>query len=210
MELENLKSVKGSFADHLDNGLQRAVDNLAALRDSVEVKRQVLTAIDLIVDSYVAGGSLYACGNGGSAADAQHFVAELVSKLNKDRTPIKAMSFTTDTSILTAIGNDYGYDLLFHRQVQAQMGPKDVLFALTTSGKSPNILKALEACREIGATSILLSGRDGGPAKALATHSIIVPGANTANIQECHLVLYHSICYLLELALIEKGLCSYR
>ncbi len=191
------------------DGFSSAAENAARLRDSKEVQAQLVTAAEMVVQAYVGGGCLFAAGNGGSAADAQHLVAEMVSKLQKDRTPIRAFAMTVDTSILTAIGNDYGYDLLFHRQVRGLMSKKDIFLAITTSGKSPNILKALEACKEVGCKSILLTGGDGGPAKKLADHTILAPGSFTAAIQENHLVIYHLLCYLIEKGLVAKDLCRY-
>jgi D-sedoheptulose 7-phosphate isomerase len=118
---------------------------------------------------------------------------------------------TVDTSFLTAVGNDYGYDFIFSRQVIGLMKPEDTFLALTTSGNSTNIIKALEACRQVGAKSVLLTGKDGGKAKAmnLADHYIIAPGTNTANIQEAHIVTYHTLCFMIEKALAEAGIVKY-
>lgn len=189
---------------------QTAAQNMKALSESNTLIQGVSDAARLVVESYKKDGSFFACGNGGSAADAQHLVAELVSKLQQDRTPLRAFAMTVDTSILTAIGNDYGYDYLFHRQVHALMRKQDILLAITTSGNSPNILKALEACREIGAKSILLGGRDGGKAKALADYHLIAPGSYTGTIQEGHLAIYHTLCFLIEKGMVDAGLCKYR
>lgn len=203
------KNMTAEFEKIVADGFATAAENAARLRDSKEVQAQLVKAANMVVNAYVNGGCLFAAGNGGSAADAQHLVAEMVSKLSQDRQPIRAFAMTVDTSILTAIGNDYGYDLLFHRQVKGLMSKKDVFLAITTSGKSPNILKALEACKEVGCQSILLTGKDGGPAKKLADHTIIAPGDFTAAIQEGHLVIYHLLCYLVEKGLVARGLCRY-
>jgi D-sedoheptulose 7-phosphate isomerase len=199
-----------NFESIVKEAFQVSAKNLTQLAESGSVIQSLVKAAEMAVDSYKKGGCILACGNGGSAADAQHFIAELVSKLSKDRTPIKGIALTVDTSILTAIGNDYGYEWSFHRQVMALMNKNDILLAITTSGNSPNVLRALEACREVGGKSILLAGRDGGKAAALADHSIIAPGAHTGNIQEGHLVIYHTLCYLIERGLIDAGLCKYQ
>lgn len=210
MDLQiDAQRTKAEFSRIVAEGFATAAENAARLRDSKEVQAQVVRAAEMIVQAYVGGGCLFACGNGGSAADAQHLVAELVSKLKKDRTPIRGFALTVDTSILTAIGNDYGYEQVFHRQVKGLMSKNDILLAITTSGQSPNVLRALEACREIGGQSILLSGHDGGPARKLADHSILAPGPHTAAIQENHLVIYHMLCHLIENGLVARGLCQY-
>lgn len=185
--------------------------NIKALSENVEVMSQVAAAAELIVNSYKSGGCLFIAGNGGSAADAQHIAAELVAKLDKDRTALPAYAMTTDTSLLTAIGNDYGYDYCFSRQVKGLVKPKDIFLGITTSGNSGNILKALEACREQGVKSIVLTGKTGGKVKeqGLADHLIIAPGSHTANIQEAHIVIYHTICFMIEKALVESGHVKY-
>lgn len=189
---------------------QASKDNYVKLLETETYYEQVQTALDIILESYKKGGGLFVCGNGGSAADAQHFVAELVVKLSQDRTPIKAFALTVDSSILTAIGNDFSYDHIFSRQVYANMNKNDVLFAITTSGNSPNVLEALKACKEVGAKSILLTGHQGGKGKAAADHSIVAPGEQTAQIQEAHLVIYHTLCYLIEVGLVDAGLVKYK
>ena len=167
-------------------------------------------AVDMVVKHYQAGGRIYIAGNGGSAADAQHLAAEFVSKLARDRDPLPAEALTVDSSILTAIGNDYGYEHVFERQVLANMRPHDILLGITTSGNSLNIIKAFEACRELGCKTILLTGRGGGKTpKELCDVLIDAPGENTAAIQEMHLSIYHVLCYMIELEFIEKGLCHY-
>lgn len=183
----------------------------ANLAESLRAKQQLLQdaaqieaferATDEVVRRYRRGGRLYIAGNGGSAADAQHLAAEFVSKLARDRAPLPAEALTVDSSILTAIGNDYGYEHLFSRQLAGKAGPNDVFLGITTSGRSPNILRALEQCRALGIPGIVFSGKDGGPARALADHCIIAPGASTATIQELHIVLAHSLCECVERAM---------
>lgn|GEM_PF-1228513 len=195
--------------NELEALLSSAAKNLAVLADSAVVKTAILQSVNLIVDSYKKGGILYICGNGGSAADAQAMATELMVKLHKDRSPIRAIALTTDSSVLTAMGNDFGYEYLFHRQIQALMRKEDVLFAISTSGNSPNVIHALKACRKLGGKSILMSGFGGGKAAPEADLQILAPGAFAGPIQECHLVIYHSICTLVEQRLVELGLCSY-
>ena len=162
-------------------------------------------AVDAVIKSYKAGGRLYIAGNGGSAADAQHLAAEFVSKLARDRDPLPAEALTVDSSIITAIGNDYGYDMVFSRQILGKARPKDIFLGITTSGKSPNILKALEQCKILGIPSIIFSGRDGGPAKHLANYVVIVPGLATSTIQELHIVLAHTLCESVENAIFSNN-----
>lgn len=196
----------------LMDAIQEARENLNVLQESSALHAEFEKMMDLLVQTYKNGGALFVAGNGGSAADAQHFVAELVVKLSKDRDPIKAFALTVDTSILTATGNDFSYDDIFSRQVEALMGPKDVFMGITTSGNSPNILKCFAMCKKIGAKSILLSGKDGGKAvkENMTDVNIIAPGPNTARIQEVHEILYHTICLVLEKRLIADGVIAYR
>ena len=179
-------------------------DSIAAkkrfLEDTGELARFADAASDLI-RRYAAGGRIYIAGNGGSAADAQHLAAEFVSKLARDRKPLAAEALTVDTSVLTAIGNDYGYDQIFARQIAGKMSDRDVFLGITTSGNSPNILRALEQCRRMNILSIVFTGRGGGQAKALANHCVTASGEATSTIQELHIVLAHSLCECVEQAL---------
>lgn len=162
-------------------------------------------AVRTVVARYRAGGRLYVAGNGGSAADAQHLAAEFVGRLAHDRAPLPAEALTTDSSILTAIGNDYGFERVFERQLAGKAGPRDVFLGITTSGESPNILRALEHCRRAGLPSVVFAGRDGGRARALADHCVAVPGDATSTIQELHIVLAHTLCECVEAALFERA-----
>jgi D-sedoheptulose 7-phosphate isomerase len=199
------------FKSYFQESFAISAQNLQRLSESKEVLEASMKAAQWIVESQLAGGTLFIGGNGGSAADAQHIAAELVGKLDKDRNPLPAMALTTDSSYLTAVGNDYGYDHVFERQVRGLMKPKDIFLAITTSGNSKNILLALEACRKKGVKSILLSGKSGGAAKErnLADLYIVAPGPHTANIQEAHIAIYHALCFAVEKALIEKGHIQY-
>lgn len=181
---------------------------------SIEAKQRLLLqddqlavfdkAVQEVVDRYLRGGRLYIAGNGGSAADAQHLAAEFVSKLARDRAPLAAEALTVDTSILTAIGNDYGYDQVFSRQVAGKMTEKDIFLGITTSGQSPNILNALDTCRQMAIPTIVFTGRDGGPAKEKSDYCIVVPGEMTSTIQELHIVLAHSLCECVERSIFEN------
>ena len=175
-----------------------AQQNLLANSDLIGCFNQ---AVEHVIACYQAGGRLYIAGNGGSAADAQHLAAEFVSKLARDRNPLPAEALTTDSSILTAIGNDYGFESIFSRQLVGKLRCNDVFLGITTSGQSPNILKALDQCRVLDVKSIVFSGRGGGQAKVKADYCIVAPGQKTSTIQELHIVLAHSLCECVESAL---------
>ena len=160
-------------------------------------------ATNEVIKRYKLGGRIYIAGNGGSAADAQHLAAEFVSKLAKDRNPLPAEALTVDSSILTAIGNDYGFEKIFSRQIIGKVTSKDIFLAITTSGMSQNILEALKVCKEMGIPSILFTGKDGGLAKALATYTIIAPGNSTSIIQEIHILMSHTLCQCVEMELFK-------
>jgi len=181
--------------------------NIKVLAEDQNFALNFQKALDVILASYAQGGKLFIAGNGGSAADAQHISAELVAKLSRNRTSIPAFALTVDTSLLTAIGNDYGYDDTFSRQVDGLVGAQDVFLAITTSGNSSNIIKALKSARQKGAKSILLTGKTGGKAKEenLADVYLIAPGEHTASIQEAHMVIYHHLCFSIESGLIASG-----
>ena len=164
---------------------------------------QVLRMGHLLIDCYEAGNKLLIAGNGGSAADAQHIAAEFVSRFNFDRPGLPALALTTDTSILTAVGNDYGYDQLFRRQIEANGAGGDVFLGISTSGNSPNILLALEAARLKGITTFGLTGQTGGRMRDLCDHCLCVPSADTPRIQEAHILIGHTLCAMVELALFQ-------
>lgn len=159
---------------------------------------EVDRVVSLIVGSMKAGGALLVCGNGGSAADAQHIAAELTGRFFRDRKPLRAMALHGNTSSLTAIGNDYGYDEVFAREVGAHGRYGDVLLAISTSGNSRNVLRAIEVAREKGMAVVGLSGGDGGKMRSLCDVCLCVPSASTPRIQECHILVGHTICELLE------------
>lgn len=182
---------------------------IAQLEESAAVKQQtVASAIDsiesaakMLIDCYRAGGKVLLCGNGGSAADAQHLAAELISRLRLERPAIPALALTTNTSLLTAIGNDYKYDLVFVRQVEAFGRPGDVLIAISTSGESENVIKAVEFARVEGIQSLALTGNKGGRLAGKVDLAIKVPSDNVQRIQECHITIGHILCELIESAL---------
>ena len=159
-----------------------------------DVDRVVAT----IARSMAAGGRLLTCGNGGSAADAQHIAAELTGRFFRDRRPLPALALHGNTSSLTAIGNDYGYDHVFAREVAAHGRPGDVLLALSTSGNSENVMRAIEAARAKEMTVIGLTGESGGKMRDLCDLCLCVPSASTPRIQECHILIGHTVCELLE------------
>ncbi len=154
--------------------------------------------VELACDTLSGGGKLVLFGNGGSAADAQHLATELTVRYSADRAPLAALALTTDSSALTAIGNDLGFDQLFARQLRALGRPGDLALAITTSGRSRNVLLALEAARELGMAAAALSGRDGGDLTGLADPLLIVPSATTARIQEMHITLGQMLCGAVE------------
>jgi D-sedoheptulose 7-phosphate isomerase len=164
-------------------------------RRSVE---QIADAATLIVTRLHAGGKLIAFGNGGSAADAQHFVAELVGRFRAERKPFAAIALTTNTSSLTAIGNDYGFEEVFARQLEGIGRAGDVAIAISTSGNSSNIVRAIEAAKRLGMATIALTGRTGGVARELVDHCLRVPSDSTARIQEAHILIIHALSSVVE------------
>lgn len=148
-----------------------------------------------------AGAKLMFCGNGGSAADCQHLAAELTGRLVDDRRPLAGLALSTDSSALSCIANDYGFEHVFERQVRALGRSGDVLILISTSGKSPNLLRAAEAARPLGVVTIGLLGRDGGPLKALCDDTLVIPSGTTARIQEAHIFIGHHWCGMVERAL---------
>lgn len=187
-----------SFAMQLKQSLRESITTKQALLNDARQIEAFDAAVHAVVHAYKNGGRLYIAGNGGSAADAQHLAAEFVSKLARDRAPLAAEALTVDSSILTSISNDYGYDQLFARQIAGKLRAGDVFLGITTSGRSPNILAALETCQEMGFCSIVFTGRDGGQAAEIADHCIIAPGDSTSLIQEVHIVLAHCLCACVE------------
>ncbi len=190
--------------DYVATMLAESKRVIAAVHDDAALRAAVLRAAQACVASLRAGGKVLFAGNGGSAADAQHMAGEFVSRFMYDRPGLAAVALTTDTSILTAIGNDYGYEKLFERQVQALGRRGDVLVAYSTSGSSPNILRALEAARSAGVVTVGFTGNRGGPMVGLSDILLAVPSSETPRIQEGHLVLGHVLCGLVERAMFPQ------
>ena len=176
------------------------------IAESMRVKEGLIQkngeAIERIAATCIAalkrGGKIIIFGNGGSAADSQHFAAELVGRFKKERRPFAAIALTTNSSILTALANDYSYEVTFSRQVEALGASGDIAFAISTSGKSPNVLKAALAARERGITTIALTGGSGGSLATACDEAIVVPSQDTPRIQEAHLLIIHILCELIE------------
>jgi D-sedoheptulose 7-phosphate isomerase len=174
-----------------DQPLAEHLRVIAALQTQLPVIRQVAARLLEIV---LGGGKVLWCGNGGSAADSQHLAAELVGRYKRDRKAIPSIALTTDTSLLTSVGNDYGYEDIFSRQVEGLCGSGDALVGISTSGNSPNVCKALVAARQAGAFTVAFTGRDGGAMKPLADCTLFVDSKETARIQEAHILAGHMIC----------------
>ncbi len=181
----------------------------SALRDLAATAERVATtmgaeldaALALVSDTVAAGGTLFFCGNGGSAADAQHMATEYVVRYMRNRRAYPALALTTDTSLLTAAGNDIGFENVFARQVEALARPGDLLIIHSTSGNSPNVLRAAEAARAKDVRVLAFSARDGGALRALADHNVIIPTDRTDRAQELHLCIEHIICDVVERSL---------
>lgn len=180
-----------------------------ALRDLSATSERILQqlapdldrALRMVQDTVAGGGTLFFCGNGGSAADAQHLATEYVVRYMRKRRALPAIALTTDTSLLTAAGNDFGFDEVFARQVEALAKPGDLLVIHTTSGNSPNLLRAAEAARARSVPVLAFSARGGGTLKALATHNVIIPTERTDRAQELQLCIQHVICDVVEQSL---------
>ncbi len=180
-------------------------EELTSISRSMEQLKEwagdIESAVSACVDSLKAGGKIIFCGNGGSAAQAQHLAAELVGRYKLERRAMAALSLTVDTSNITAIGNDYGYDDIFRRQLEGLGRKGDVLIGLSTSGNSRNVVLAFELAREMGVTTVALTGEGGGRMKELADICIAVPSKETNHIQEMHIAVGHILCGLVEKSL---------
>jgi D-sedoheptulose 7-phosphate isomerase len=166
---------------------------------SCEVLDEPVNAIgQLLAKSIANGGTIFWCGNGGSAADSQHLAAELVGRFKNNRRALRSLALTTDTSVLTCVANDYSYANIFSRQVEALARAGDVLIAISTSGRSENILAVLKTAKDMGLITIAMLGKDGGSAKDISDHALIVPSESTARIQETHILIGHILCELIE------------
>jgi len=184
---------------------------LNKIEEAIEIKRRffvenaerLIEAAELIAEVFRKGGKLLIVGNGGSAADAQHLAAEFVNRFEMERAPLPAIALTTDTSILTSVGNDYSFHEVFSKQVRALGRAGDMLLAISTSGNSENVLKALEQARKMDIATIALTGRDGGRLKGMADITLVVEAESTPRIQEVHITACHMLCELTEKMLFE-------
>ena len=188
--------------------LARSRDVVQAAIDDPDFAGTIAAIVDRLAVALGAGRKLLLAGNGGSAADAQHIAGEFLSRLNYDRAPTAAIALTTDSSVLTAIGNDYGYERVFERQVRGLGQEGDVLLAISTSGRSPNILRAIAAGRELGLVTIGLTGSTGGEMAALCDLCLHAPSDSTPLIQQIHITVGHVICGLVEERLFPRAAAS--
>lgn len=195
MPAETLAFLRTIFAASVAAHEKFATSSLAA----------VTTAADAIGRSLRSGGKLLAFGNGGSASDAQHLVAELVGRFEGERRALAAIALTADSNVVTAISNDYGYDRVFVRQIEGLGRPGDVAFGISTSGRSPNVIAALAAAKDSGLITIALTGRDGGPMGAAADIHLHVAEEATPRVQEVHRTILHAMCSLIDLGLHLEG-----
>lgn len=179
-------------------------EHLEVAQNTATCMQQLVEASHIIIERLRKGGKILFCGNGGSAADAQHFAAELIGRFYLERKAIPAIALTTDSSVLTCLSNDYAYDVIFSRQLEALCTAQDVVVLLSTSGKSPNILKAAEIARTRQAFTLGITGKDGGELKNAVDQCITVPSHNTPRIQEMHLLLGHTLCEWIELELAKE------
>jgi len=185
----------------INEKLKQVTDSFASLANDASVLNAIEFAATEVISCVQNSGKILVCGNGGSAADAQHFVAEFIGRFYFDRQPLPAIALTTDTSILTCVANDYSYDEVFSRQVSALGSSGDVLIAISTSGNSQNVINAVHAAKKNGCKTVLLTGKKGGKLDDLCDVVIAVPSDDTPRIQEMHLFVEHMICELAESAL---------
>jgi D-sedoheptulose 7-phosphate isomerase len=184
--------------DLIKKQLAQSIETMTRVLNDEAIHDAVVEAGRITADAMKHGRKLMVCGNGGSAADAQHLVAEFVSRLTVDRSALRAVALTTDTSILTAIGNDYSYDNVFERQVEALGIEGDVLLAISTSGNSKNCVKALKMAKSMKIHTVAYTGNKGGAMAELADINVVIPSDTTMNIQESHLALEHIYCMVVE------------
>lgn len=191
----------------VDEVIRHELAELAAVSDRTgrECCRIIASFVDLYASVLRGGGRLFFLGNGGSAADAQHLASEYVVRLGRHRASLPAVALTTDSSILTACGNDFSFDEVFSRQVEALCGPGDLLVIHSTSGNSENLCLATEVAKAKGVVVAALLGKDGGKIKEIADHSIVVPSDETSHIQEMHIAIEHIICRLVEDRVVPEG-----
>lgn len=191
--------MRSAAPPHLTGDVQASLaGSLDALAAVPALAGDIAAAAAILWETAAGGGTLVLFGNGGSAAHAQHLVADLVGRFVAERPPLRAIALSADPSVLTALGNDYGFEAVFARQVEALVGPGDAVVALSTSGRSANVLRGAEAARRRGAKVIALTGRDGGALAALADVAVRVPSDHVGRVQEAHIVIGHAWCAALE------------
>lgn len=184
--------------------IRESITTKALLLYDADIIKKTKACVDMIAKTLKKGGKVMVFGNGGSAADSQHFAAELVGRFQKERKGLAAISLTTDTSVLTSLGNDYSFDIVFARQIQANAGPRDLAFAISTSGKAKNVIRGVKEAKKLKIKTIGLTGKDGGELAKIADLSIIIPSFVTARIQEAHILIIHIICELVEESCAKK------
>ena len=185
--MNNIETLRTALAEH-----QAVMTQLESLLPQISAVAQCLR------DCLKQGGKILLMGNGGSAADCQHIAAEIVGRYKRERRGLPAIALTTDTSILTSVGNDYGFEFIFSRQVEALCGPLDVVIGLSTSGNSANVVRAIETAKQIGATTVGMTGGSGGKLASLCDFNLIMPSSDTPRIQEAHIFIGHVVCELVE------------
>jgi D-sedoheptulose 7-phosphate isomerase len=191
--------------DPVAEHFRRSCETLSRAADDLNLRTKIYEIAEAIIAAFRGGHKLLIAGNGGSAADAQHIAGEFLSRLNFDRNPLPAIALTTDSSVLTAIGNDYGFERTFERQVRGLGKPGDVFIAISTSGRSPNVIAALKAAREGGLTTIGLTGSRAGFMQPLCDYCLAAPAEETPLIQQIHIVAAHAICGLAEHGLFPQA-----
>lgn len=185
--MKYVEYLKGEYAAHL--AMFNSLESLFPLISEVGIAMQ---------KSIQKGGKILLMGNGGSAADCQHIAAEIVGRFKKERKGMPAIALTTDTSIITSVGNDYSYEHIFARQIEALCGSNDLVIGITTSGNSANVIRAIELAKDIGATTVGLTGGNGGKLNTLCHYNLIMPSSVTARVQEAHIFVGHCLCEILE------------
>jgi len=185
---KNMKLISESFVEHrlvISKVQENCIDD-------------IFTVGKLLIQALSVGGTIYWCGNGGSAADSQHLAAELVGRFKGDRKALRSVALSTDSSVLTCVANDYGFESIFSRQIEALARSEDVLVGISTSGNSSNVLNAVNAAKTIGMQTVGMLGKNGGKVRNIVDHAIIVPSNTTARIQEAHILIGHCLCDIIE------------
>jgi len=195
--------MKSPFVSEVERHLEELAET--ASRSARELSGRIAEVAEMVIRTFDAGGKLFFCGNGGSAADAQHLATEYVVRFRRNRRPLPAIALTTDTSLLTAASNDFGFEHVFARQIRALARAGDIVFLHSTSGRSPNLLEAARAARDVDARTVALLAGDGGPLRDMVDVAIVIPTDNGAHAQELHLAIGHAICDIVESRLVGHG-----